>query len=66
VRYAGQYHKARIALPALNSAHIGQVNLGFESQLLLREADTLPETKNVCPNDSPPILRKQNGALTGL
>lgn len=51
-----QDENAWIPYPALNSAHIGQVNFSRERQLFLSKLSLLAEPPHILPNNGAPIV----------
>lgn len=57
----GHDHQARIPLTALDAAHIGQINIGLESELLLRQLLLQTHSANRLPKDNAPISHREIG-----
>jgi hypothetical protein len=55
-----------VPLPALNPAHVRQVNLGFERQLFLSQALLLTQPPDVSPQEFCANPALQDGALSGI
>lgn len=61
VRNSHHDKQARIPRTAFNPAKVGQVDFGIECQLFLREFTRLPQSPDISPHDSPPVLHSGIG-----